>query len=88
MFFDLARYVLQAVPEAVGQSRGLRRENPVFKRVAITVESKNGLQSSLDPRFGRARAFLIVDPDSREIIAELDNDSENIAHGGVLELRH
>ena len=51
------------------------------KRVAISVESKIGLQSLLDPRFGRARAFLIVDPDARQIIAELDNDSADVAHG-------
>jgi len=51
------------------------------KRVAITVTSQNGLQSSLDPRFGRAQAFLIVDLDSRDIIAELDNESADLAHG-------
>ena len=51
------------------------------KRVAMSVESKNGLQSLLDPRFGRAPAFLIVDPDDRQIIAELDNDSADVAHG-------
>lgn len=51
------------------------------KRVAMTVESKNGLQSLLDPRFGRARAFLIIDQESRDIIAELDNESADLAHG-------
>ena len=51
------------------------------QRVAITIQSRNGLQSLLDPRFGRAPAFLIVDPDSRDIIAELDNESADLAHG-------
>jgi predicted Fe-Mo cluster-binding NifX family protein len=51
------------------------------KRVAMTAESKNGLQSLLDPRFGRAQAFLIIDLDSRGIIAELDNASVDSAHG-------
>jgi len=51
------------------------------KRVAITVESKNGLQSLLDPRFGRARAFLVTDLESRNIIAEVDNESGDLAHG-------
>jgi predicted Fe-Mo cluster-binding NifX family protein len=51
------------------------------QRVAITVQSRNGLQSSLDPRFGRAPAFLIVDLDSRDIAAELDNESADLSHG-------
>ena len=69
------------VPEPVGQPAESCKENPVSKRVALTVESKNGLQSLLDPRFGRARAFLIVDPDGREIVAELDNESADLAQG-------
>jgi predicted Fe-Mo cluster-binding NifX family protein len=51
------------------------------QRVAITVQSRHGLQSSLDPRFGRAPAFLIVDLDSRDIAAELDNESVDLSHG-------
>jgi predicted Fe-Mo cluster-binding NifX family protein len=51
------------------------------QRVAITLQSRNGLQSPLDPRFGRAPVFLIVDLESRDIIAELDNESADLAHG-------
>jgi predicted Fe-Mo cluster-binding NifX family protein len=35
----------------------------------------------LDPRFGRAPVFLIVGPDGREIVAELDNESADLAQG-------
>jgi predicted Fe-Mo cluster-binding NifX family protein len=51
------------------------------KKVAITVQSKNGLQSIMDPRFGRAKAYLIVDLDSGEIVSELANVNIEAAHG-------
>ncbi len=51
------------------------------KRVAITVQSKNGLKSLMDPRFGRAKVFLIVDAVSGDVITELDNANVAAAHG-------
>ena len=51
------------------------------KKVAITVQSKNDLKSTIDPRFGRARVFLIVDVVSQEIVSELDNTHLAAAHG-------
>ena len=44
------------------------------KHVAVSVRRRGGLQSALDPRFGRAPAFVIVDLDSREVITEFDNE--------------
>lgn len=41
--------------------------------VAISVRRKDGLDSAVDPRFGRAPAFIIVDPDTYEVVAEFDN---------------
>jgi predicted Fe-Mo cluster-binding NifX family protein len=51
------------------------------KKVAITVQSKDGLTSLMDPRFGRAKAFLIVDEASGQVITELDNANVAAAHG-------
>ena len=51
------------------------------KKVAITVQSQDGLEAMLDPRFGRANAYLIVDLDSGEILSELDNVNIEAAHG-------
>ncbi len=51
------------------------------KRVAISIRCKNGLESLLDSRFGRAPAFVIVDLDSREITSEFENEFINEVHG-------
>ncbi len=51
------------------------------KRVAITIDSLDGLNATLDPRFGRAFAFLIVNSESREVIAQIENESAQAAHG-------
>jgi predicted Fe-Mo cluster-binding NifX family protein len=51
------------------------------KKVAITVQSKDGLKSLLDPRFGRAEVFLIVDEVSGEVITALNNANTAAAHG-------
>ena len=51
------------------------------KLVAVSVESLDGLDSVLDPRFGRAFAFVIVDADTNTIIGELDNKTRDAAHG-------
>ncbi len=51
------------------------------KRVALSVQSKDGLQSQIDPRFGRAEAFLIVELETEEIFAQFFNDAASAAHG-------
>ena len=52
-----------------------------MKRVAISVRSKNGLESAIDPRFGRAPAFVIVDVEKRKVVAEFDNDFFYVVQG-------
>ena len=51
------------------------------KCVAISVCRKNGIDSALDHRFGRAPAFVIIDLDSRKVICEFDNESINQVQG-------
>ncbi|MDJ0764015.1 MAG: NifB/NifX family molybdenum-iron cluster-binding protein [Myxococcota bacterium] len=51
------------------------------QRVAISVESANGLKSILDPRFGRAFSYVIVDINTNTVIAELTNTARQAAHG-------
>lgn len=50
-------------------------------KVAISATGKD-LDSAVDPRFGRARYFLIVDTDSGELIEVIDNSAAmEAAHG-------
>ncbi len=51
------------------------------KRVAISVGSAEGLESILDPRFGRAHAYVVVDVDTNTVVAELYNTARQAAHG-------
>ena len=51
------------------------------RRVAISVRNRNGLESALDPRFGRAPAFVIADVESGGLVAEFDNDFAQEAQG-------
>ncbi len=51
------------------------------KLVALSVESMDGLQSKLDPRFGRSHAFLIFDADSRTITSQFFNNAASAACG-------
>ncbi len=51
------------------------------KRVAITVVSKEGLDAKIDPRFGRAEYFLIVDLPERKIVDLIANGAKDLAHG-------
>jgi len=53
------------------------------KRIAVTSASTDGLDAQLDPRFGRAMTFLIVDVDgdNRKIVAQIKNSSVQAAHG-------
>jgi predicted Fe-Mo cluster-binding NifX family protein len=51
------------------------------QKIAITVEAGGELSASMDPRFGRAPAFLIVDGASGEILGSEPNDTADAAHG-------
>jgi len=53
-----------------------------MSRIAITIRSSgDGLSSSMDDRFGRAEAFLVVDGENGEAIETIDNASVDAAHG-------
>lgn len=50
------------------------------RRIAITVQSLDGLSAPLDPRFGRARAWLLAD-DAGAVLGHLENDARDAVHG-------
>lgn len=49
--------------------------------VAITVERGGGLEQPMDPRFGRAPAFLIVDAETGQVVAVEPNAAASAGHG-------
>jgi predicted Fe-Mo cluster-binding NifX family protein len=51
------------------------------RRIAISVKSMDGLDSLMDPKFGRAHAFLIVGLENKEIIAQFFNNAASAATG-------
>jgi len=52
------------------------------KRIAVSVlDREKGADAEIDPRFGRANGFIIVDEDSGEILESLENMNVNAAHG-------
>jgi predicted Fe-Mo cluster-binding NifX family protein len=52
-------------------------------KIAITATGDN-LQASVDPRFGRAQYFIILDPDTMEFEA-ISNTDLNAAHGAGIQ---
>jgi predicted Fe-Mo cluster-binding NifX family protein len=50
-------------------------------RLAVPVMGEPGLSAAMDPRFGRATCFLVVDLESGEVIETIDNASAASAHG-------
>ena len=48
-------------------------------KVAVTAQGKN-LQAKIDPRFGRAENFIIVDLETMDYEA-ISNEGMNVAHG-------
>ncbi len=53
-----------------------------MSKIAISVLAEGeGLLAFLDGRFGRAFAFLIVDSDTGEVLARIENQAANAAHG-------
>ncbi|MFH2009489.1 MAG: NifB/NifX family molybdenum-iron cluster-binding protein [bacterium] len=51
------------------------------KRIAITVTQTDGIDSSMDPRFGRTPAFVFVDEDTGEVVGEKVNTAAAHGHG-------
>lgn len=49
------------------------------ERIAITVVTMGGLDSPLDPRFGRAAAYLVFQ--DQRLVEELQNRTFHAAHG-------
>ncbi|MFP4017098.1 MAG: NifB/NifX family molybdenum-iron cluster-binding protein [Halanaerobiales bacterium] len=49
-------------------------------KVVVTAKSKNGLDSEVDPRFGRANYFAVVDTDNMEVNF-LENDAADSSSG-------
>lgn len=55
-------------------------------RVAISVRRDfGGLCASMDERFGRAKAFLVIDRRTGRILETLENASADISHGAGTE---
>jgi predicted Fe-Mo cluster-binding NifX family protein len=55
------------------------------KRVAVSVKSTDGLDSLVDPRFGRAHAFLIVELETGEIAEQFFNNAASASQGSGTE---
>ena len=51
------------------------------KLIALTVQRAGDLDTPIDPRFGRAVAFLIVDVETKEVVSTIENTSVEAAHG-------
>lgn len=51
------------------------------KLIGLTIKGAGGLDSPADPRFGRAGAFLVIDIEKMEVVAELKNTAIEAAHG-------
>jgi len=53
-----------------------------MSRIAISIRRRgHGLSTSMDDRFGRAEAFLVVERENGEAVETIDNASVNAAHG-------
>jgi predicted Fe-Mo cluster-binding NifX family protein len=66
--------------ETTGPGRIHRLEEEASMKVAVTSQGAT-LSSELDPRFGRAKWFLIVDTDTGEYQAVDNSDGVNAASG-------
>ena len=51
------------------------------RRVVVTAAADAGLSASMDPRFGRAPFFVVVDTESGQVSATLPNTAASAAHG-------
>jgi predicted Fe-Mo cluster-binding NifX family protein len=53
-------------------------------KLAISSEAE-GLQSALDPRFGRAKYFVVVDTDSGSVVSVNNSVNQNAAQGAGIQ---
>lgn len=75
--------------EKVGQKEAVESEAPAgetspsvnVKRVVVTAVRESGLEADMDPRFGRAPWFVLVDLESGEVKEVIANTSLTAAHG-------
>ncbi len=63
------------------KSRQLRTNEDKKMKVVITANGTT-LDAEIDPRFGRARYFLLIDPETKEIVVH-DNQQNQQAAGGA-----
>ena len=54
-------------------------------KIALSTSGESGLDSSLDPRFGRAAAFIIVDPESGNFEIIDNKQNLNAAQGAGIQ---
>ncbi len=52
-----------------------------FSRLAVPAVGESGLSALMDPRFGRAPCFLVVDVESGDLVETIVNASAASAHG-------
>ncbi|MFW6381174.1 MAG: NifB/NifX family molybdenum-iron cluster-binding protein [Bacillota bacterium] len=52
-------------------------------KIAITVSNNKGLDSEIDSRFGRARYFALIDPETEEIEIEKNSAASAASGAGV-----
>ncbi|MFP3867173.1 MAG: NifB/NifX family molybdenum-iron cluster-binding protein [Desulfobacteraceae bacterium] len=55
-----------------------------MKTIAVSATEKS-LDSPVDPRFGRAKYFIVVDPETMEWEALDNNSNSNAAHGAGIQ---
>ncbi|MCK4595114.1 NifB/NifX family molybdenum-iron cluster-binding protein [bacterium] len=49
--------------------------------IAVTASGEGGLKAGVDPRFGRAKRFLIIETEGRRIEADVENSGAAAQHG-------
>jgi len=73
----------QCVSRAESTALGLKKEH-VMVKIAVSCEEP-GLDSQVDPRFGRAAGFCIVDPDTLESKFVDNGSSQAMAQGAGIQ---
>jgi Mrp family chromosome partitioning ATPase/predicted Fe-Mo cluster-binding NifX family protein len=71
-------------PHGAGHGEGRadeKRPAPDVGRVAIPAADDTGLSAAMDPRFGRAPYYVLVEPGGGEVVKVVPNAARNEAHG-------
>lgn len=53
-------------------------------KVAVSSQGK-GIESQVDPRFGRAAYFLVVDTETMEVVVLDNNQARSMSHGAGIQ---